>query len=660
MQKLSTSNAQRTRIISALIVAVLFFAGCSNLIQSPSTRDPNQVFVYPLSGAQYAEPFWYPDKSTGKIKDSGLSLDPAYMSDLYSQTVLSMIQAQLVTFNNNLQVIPDAASTWNHSADGKTWTFTIKQGLQWSDGSPLTSQDFAAGMYHDLDPNLCSITGTYVSPVPDYRKKCTGSQPQLAFLQYIQGANDYATGNAKTISGIQTPDPLTIAFTLTDPIAFFPYLMATPASMPLERAFYLRYLNQSQTTSSFTEHLDTGAGQSGPFVVSVFANDQGTALPSQSTTIKFKPNPYWMGNKENNPVNLKGITMPLIPNPNDMYTQYVNGQADFTLVPSARYQNSRQLDDFHEEPALAIDYFGMNFQNPPFDNLQVRQAFDLALNKQYLVDTVYNGDRYPSNHIIPAGIHGYNTNLLNPPNTSASSALTGNQPLAQQFIQEIAHNCQTVYTNDWCPYIVGTPPLNTSIRQLTGNASCPDYLVGARTDINGNLVSTQKTISVYTPSENPARVAMTNASVQSWASILCLNVQMNSTLSFGNLLGQIGVSPTIPMWTLGYVVDYPDPQDFTTNQFTPNSGNDNENIGVNGANADLMQAFVAADHELDPIKRDKMYATLEQQLVNMVAWIPFAQEKYNYRVKSYVQQFSIPPSEIMPDQSWPQVFLSAH
>jgi ABC-type transport system substrate-binding protein len=221
--------------IFALIATL--FAGCAADAGNTARLASNQTLIYGnAGGASLVEPYFDPSDDS---KDAGgLSLDPAFTADLYSQTVMNMIQVQLVTFDNSLNIIPDGAASWKKSTDGKTWTFTLQPGMEWSDGTPLTSADFKAGMKHALDPNLCTEASPMVDPDPANQQACPGGQPQSFYLSYIQGAAAYAKGQANDISGIQTPDPQTIVFQLTDPISFVLDDLATAASMPLETSVY--------------------------------------------------------------------------------------------------------------------------------------------------------------------------------------------------------------------------------------------------------------------------------------------------------------------------------------------------------------------------------------------------------------------------------------
>ncbi len=676
-------------IAGALALFCLLLTGCASNVAGVQ-RDPNQVFVFPNTNDAHPLPLWGKDGGAAGNgpAETGLNLDPAFLSDLYSQIVDSMIQLQLVSFDQNLNAVPDAAQTWDISADRKTWTFHLRPNLLWADGTPLTSYDFALGMRHDLDPNLCNTAGPLNPPAPATLKtnSCAGSQPQLGYLSDIKGAAQYANATADpttgkvptTISGITTPDAQTLQIQLVQPESFFLGQLATVASMPIETSAFKQY--GFNYVAHFSQAADpTPVSESGPWIIKKWFDptNPGVTDPQHSTQIDFAPNPHWWGK----PLTLKEVDMPLIPDKEDFYNRYLQEGAnkiDFALVPAGDYPFAQNLPDFHSVPQLTIEFFAMNFFNPPFDNLQVRQAFDLALNKQSLVDTTFQGADTPTNHIIPYGIPGYNPNLLTPPEGSGTVSLTGDQAEAKKLIEQVAQGCESDFSHDWCPYIIGTGTSRTPITQVGAtNAQCPNFAVG----VNANGTTNQTPIVVYMAKENADRIKIAHGAAQAWDNVLCLNVSTsedpgNKPISGGNLFGDLakyahqGKPSPESIWTIGYGVDYVDPQDFTTNQFGLTTANNSDNFGIPNPNGNDNQsaietAMTTADQmpvatPAEQQARIKAYQQIEQQLVDEVAWIPYDQPQALYRVRPYVENFTLPASGFLSDQDWADIFIAAH
>jgi oligopeptide transport system substrate-binding protein len=648
--------------LSLVAIALTVLAGCSAGLGGSKQLADQQKFVYPnINGYEAALPTWDPTKPDPTV--SGFNLDPAFMNDSASLNIVSMIQRQLVTFNNAMQIIPDAAASWDHSPDALKWTFHLKDGLKWSDGTPMTSKDFLLGIKHALDPHLCTTDGPLNNPNPALRAPCDGvgsnsSQVNYIFLQYIAGATDYAQGKAQSISGIDATDDHTLVFTLSTPVGFFLQLMATPASTPLETSAFGKY------GFNYITHFTEGIGQSGPFVIKEWLKKEDQSKvddPKQATEIHFVQNKYWSDKQ----LTLTDVYTPFVDSSDTAYPLYQQGKIDFTTVPSHDYPLVQDLPDFHQLQELLIRFFAPNTQKAPFDNLSIRQAFDLAFNKQYLVDTVFQGAFSPTNHIIPLGLSGYKTDLVNPPQDKGTSALSGDQDTAKSLIQQVGQDCVNnpppLGTNqkDWCKYVIGTPDPNTPSKYGDStsliNSSCPAFKV--HVDANGKLTD-RPAITVYLGNTNQDLRNFLEQTVQVWKSVLCLNVAFDDTTykntsAIVHAMTQQNGNP-LQMWMLGWIADYPDPEDYTTAVLGPGASSNYGNFNDPDINAKMHAAGV----EPDAKKRAQLYSDIEQSLVNQVAWIPFAQVKFIYRVNLKVVGYSILPAQFVSDQAWADIYVT--
>src|SRR5262249_37444233 len=149
----------------------------------------------------------------GAASFNDLVLDPANVGDFYSATVTNAVFSGLVTVDHDLNVIPDSA-TWEVTPDGRQYTFHLKQDLHFSDGTPLSSQDFAYSIDRALDPNVC---------VPVNGPDCAGFPLASTYLGDIKGAADRAAGSISSIlsTGLFTPDAQTLIIKLDKPAAYF-------------------------------------------------------------------------------------------------------------------------------------------------------------------------------------------------------------------------------------------------------------------------------------------------------------------------------------------------------------------------------------------------------------------------------------------------------
>ena len=145
---------------------------------------------------------------------------------------------------------------------------------------------------------------------------------------------------------------------------------------------------------------------------------------------------------------------------------------------------------------------------------------------------------------------------------------------------------------------------------------------------------------------------------QTWSQVLKLNVSVNQLKDLNDLVGLLFGSATNPaqMWQIGWLADYPDPQDWLSLQFNSASGNNIEY--VNSPSYDNLMN--EADANQNQQQRMSQYHQIEQYMVDQCAWIPFAQEKSSWRLRPWVQGFGLNEVLLMEDVDWPNVYILAH
>ncbi len=581
------------------------------------------------SGLSTDQSMTWPYLSQANISDA--VLDPALETTLYDSTNAYALRSGLVTFNASLsQVVPDSAASWDVGGDGAQkgtiYTFHLRPDLHFSDGTPLTADDFAYGIDRALDPHLCDkgASATYAA-----KGLCTpGVSLAPTYLSHIVGANARFAGTISTIighgdtnKGLDVIDPLTLQIRLDAPIAYFVQELTFPIAFPMEKKFIDRYPN-----GEWVQHLDEG-GTNGPWKIASYVTTAG-----QQQSLVMEPNPYWTrpGIK---PLTLKKLIRPFYANEDQEYADYRAGKLDVSDVPPSNYFNARSQADFYEVATLATSYFGLNVAMEPFtqsdpNSLFIRRALALALNKQLLVDRVENGGALPSNHIVPHGMPGYSDNLTNPP-PDGTQSLTGNQKAAQSLIKQAQTACAQAEAN-------ATPT-------QPAPASCP-YIAPKN--------PTQ--IVLHTWNGSQTAVSLSDFAAQQWNSVLGLNIKVSSegVSFFANLV------PNGPyqMFNVGWIADYPDAQDFLSLQFACNSGLNAETY----CNPTLDALMKKADLEQDPQKRIEEYNSAEQVVINDAIWIPYEQAKYAWRQKPWVRSFGLNALEVVSSLTWSNVYIAAH
>jgi peptide/nickel transport system substrate-binding protein/oligopeptide transport system substrate-binding protein len=463
----------------------------------------------------------------------------------------------------------------------------LKPNLTFSDGTQLTSKDVAYSINRALDPATKSTTA--------------GS-----YLNLIKDSDKMLAGKIKTVIGdsILTPDDNTVTIVTNKKAAYFLDALTYPTSYVIEKKLIDTYGNK------FADHLSpTSGGGAGPFVVKQYTRGQ---------QIVFVPNPHYYGNKPQ----LKEVIFPFYKSQDTLYKAYQTGAVDNTPVPSAQLAAAKQLtNEFHNVPQLYINYYSMNYLVKPFDNIKVRQAFALAVNKDEIAHNVYKDTFVATNHIVPKGMPGYDANLKGPDGTTSTA---GNPTKAKQLLTE-----------------------------------------GLQEE--GMTIASLPPITVYAASAgNPDARNEFAAEQQMWQTALGVNIKFRDE-DFNQLLSDITNATNNPkgiaMWGIAWIADYPDAQDWTTLQFANGSPNNNMNYGQNsGANASVQKAtqqqLVSADSNTDATSRVQQYNTAEQQLINDVAWLPIDQVAIQVLRKPCVVGYKDNAQGLVNPESWANVYKS--
>jgi oligopeptide transport system substrate-binding protein len=296
------------------------------------------------------------------------SLDPAKASNSQDFAVVALLYGGLVRLDGDLRVIPDLAESWMVSDDGLTYTFKLRDGVAFSDGTPITASDFVWSLTHALDPNTGGWTGPF-------------------YLSNIVGASDVAEGKATELAGAIAVDYQTVALTIQQPSAFFLSQLTFGSAKIVSKA-------QAEADPEWDQHPVS----SGAFKVEAWNHGQDIVLTPNEN--------YWQP-----PTQISTLTMPFFQDSETAYQLYRTDQLDImgsqqNGVPAAHIPEAKELPDFKEAANFAVRYVGFNNTIPPFDNVNVRRAFALAIDKETLSNAVLGGTVVPTDRILPIGIPG--------------------------------------------------------------------------------------------------------------------------------------------------------------------------------------------------------------------------------------------------------------
>ena len=305
----------------------------------------------------------FPNVGTADVGD----LDPALGPEMNSALAVGMIYSGLVKADKNLNVVPDQA-TWNISLDNKVYTFHLKPGITFSDGTPVTAQTYVYTLTRALLPEVKSGIASF-------------------FEANVFGAKDVSNGKTRTLRGVKAIDSQTLQITLTQPTPYFLAELTNSLFFPLNKQVIDQY---GQT--DWVNHAGIGTG---PFMIKEWDHNVKMVLV---------PNPYYYGAK----TMLTEVDMFFVSNPTTAYKTYSAGRYDFTwnLTPTDQ-QAAKGTPGFTRTSLLQSDLLFFNNKMPPFDKSLVRQAFAYATDKMTLAHQIFEDSVLPAPTIIPPGMPGY-------------------------------------------------------------------------------------------------------------------------------------------------------------------------------------------------------------------------------------------------------------
>lgn len=303
------------------------------------------------------------------------SLDPAQAGEGQTIRAVQLLYSGLLRYtgSTNSDFTGALAESWKWADDGTSITFKLRNGLVFSDGSPLTAGDVAFTFTRLLDPKTkAPYQGTY---------------------SIIKGAQDFKEGKAKTVAGIVVVDPQTIRFELEKPVPYFLNLVGLPTAGIVSKKAVEKY------GAAFAEN-PVGAG---PFVLEKWTRGQELVLAR---------NPKYY--REGMPY-LDKIHFKLGVSDNLQMMMLQKGEIDLIApVASSDYASvmadPKLKSNYLSAPGPRVFYIGMNVEITPFDNKLVRQALNYAVDKERLIQ-LQNGRGEIMKGIMPPWVKGYDESV---------------------------------------------------------------------------------------------------------------------------------------------------------------------------------------------------------------------------------------------------------
>ena len=374
-------------LLSASLIALLALGACGKKEEDQSTAAaPAAAPAAEPAAAPAAAPA--PDaapagtmamaaapKQGGSIivtfKDDFATLDPAIGYDWKNWSVIKGIFDGLLDYKpGTTEIIPDLAESFDVSADGLTYTFKLRQGVKFHNGREMKAADVKYSLERTCNPATQS--------------------PGAGYYGAIKGFDDFQGGKAKELAGVTTPDDYTVKIELAHPDATMLHLMALNFSFVVPKEEVEKY------GADFGKHpVGTGA-----FKMTEWTAGQKVVL-ERNPDYHMKGIPY-----------LDKITFEIGQEPVVALLRLQKGEIDIAGegIPPAKFTevmaDPASKDMVYISDELQTGYVAMNVNIKPFDNLAVRQAVNMAINKDRIVQLI-NGRAVPANQPLPPAMPGY-------------------------------------------------------------------------------------------------------------------------------------------------------------------------------------------------------------------------------------------------------------
>ncbi len=305
-----------------------------------------------------------------------------------TQVTQSIFDSLTVIDPKTGKVLPAAAESWSSDESATVWTFKLKKGAKFADGTPVTAKDFVYAWNRIAESASTNAT----------------DPSQIAYHLGPVVGFDEAQEKGTPMSGVKAVDDETFEVTLQYPFADFAYVAAHPALAPVPQKLVEEGVDYNGTKVDFKE-MPVG---NGPFKMSEpWKHDQ---------YVKIVRNDDYYGEK----ANVDGVDFMIFKDQETAYREFQAGTIDFTQIPDGQIETAKAQYGVSEDgytvqpgkgvllgPETAIYFFSLDTRKAPLDNENLRKAITLAINRDAINATVYEGTRVPATGMVPPGLPGY-------------------------------------------------------------------------------------------------------------------------------------------------------------------------------------------------------------------------------------------------------------
>ncbi|MFD2172586.1 ABC transporter substrate-binding protein [Rhodobacter lacus] len=301
--------------------------------------------------------------------------DAQMTTDLYTLplNIFDRLVESETTGPGQSSLVPGLAESWEVSADGLTYTFHLRAGVKFHDGAVLSADDVVYTFDRMLNPATKALN--------------------TDILTFIAGAEDRLDGKADSVSGLKALDDHTVQITLAQPYAAFLALLAAPGASIYERAFTEAAGDQFGLTPETTNGT-------GPFILRDYTLNDSQMLEANDD--------YWRGRPE-----LDRLLVRVVADSETLRMLFESDEIDVLDLDYAPtqtpyfYGSDTWKDQIRSGPRVGIYYYNINQAQKPFDDVRVRKAFQMAIDRQTIVDKNFYGKGKLEDGVMPRGLTCY-------------------------------------------------------------------------------------------------------------------------------------------------------------------------------------------------------------------------------------------------------------
>lgn len=381
------------------------------------------------------------DGITVQIGPNPETLDPALNSAVDGGNMLITLFETLLIIDQDNKVQPGQAEKYEVSPDGLTWTFTMRDGLKWSDGTELNAKDFEYTFKRIADTNVAApYAETVIGMIEGYKDAIDSKNPEKL--------NVKASDDGKTLT-----------VKLAYPCSYFDKIVAFGTMSPVQKA------TVEKNGDSWATKPETYVCN-GPYTITEWT-------PSEK--IVCKKNENYKGGWDSSKIVNDKLTFLLLEDSSASYTAYTGGTAQLIKdVPTEEIPTLKKdkKDEFNVDPILGTYYLSMNLNKAPFNNKNVRKALSLAIDRDYVANTVMQGTYTPAYNYVGTGVDDVDPGKF----LENSKAANGGKPYISEDYKANLEEAKKALAEAGYPEGKGFPTITYSTNDAGYHKALAEYL----------------------------------------------------------------------------------------------------------------------------------------------------------------------------------------